>query len=150
MADPLAGMLLGPHVQLVTRVPRQGKADARAVIEETSDSGNQYKGRVVVLIDAYTQSEPEMLTASLKDYRRVTIVGERSRGALNGFTEGVPLPYRFGILAVPVNRSISPQGNEYEGVGIAPDIAVSNSISDYIAQQDTPLRTALKIPSNER
>lgn len=148
VADPLAGMILGPHIQLVTRVPRPGKADARAVIEETSDSGDPYDRTVVVLIDAYTQSEPEMLTAALKDYKRVTIVGERSRGALNGFTEAFPLPYRVGILAVPVNRSISPQGKEYEGVGIAPDVAVSNAVSDYVARQDAPLRIALTIASN--
>jgi tricorn protease len=148
IADPLGAMLLGPHVKLVTRVPRPGAADASTEVEETSGSGNTFHGRVVVLIDAFTQSEPEMLTAALKDYKRVTIVGERSGGALNGFTQAVPLPYRVGILVVPVNRSISPAGNEYEGVGIAPDIAISNTPSDYAAGQDAPLRVALRAASD--
>lgn len=29
-------------------------------------------------------------------------------------------------------------------VGIAPDIAISNAISDYVARQDAPLRIAFK------
>jgi C-terminal processing protease CtpA/Prc len=150
VADPLGAMLLGPHVKLETRVPRPGKPGARVEVEETADSGEAFRGRVVVLIDAFTSSGPEMLTAALKDYNRATIVGERSGGALNGFTEGVPLPYRVGILVVPVTRGISPKGKEYEGVGIAPDVVISNTLSDYAARRDAPLQAALTIAGKKR
>lgn len=140
-ADGLGGMLLGAGVKLVTRMTRTGTA----TVESTVDFGPVYKGRVVVLVDGMTASEPEMLTAALKEYGRVTVVGERTRGAFNGFTEGVPLPDHAGILVVPIDRGISPQGKEYEGIGVTPDVAVENSIRDYREGRDRAMETALRL-----
>lgn len=140
-ADGLGGMLLGAGVKLVTRVTRAGTE----TVEKTVDFGPVYKGRVVVLVNGETASEPEMLTAALKEYGRVTVVGERTRGAFNGFTEGVPLPDKAGILVVPIDRGISPQGKEYEGIGVTPDVAVEDSIRDFREGRDRAMETALRL-----
>lgn len=140
-ADGLGGMLLGPDVTLETRVTRGGAE----TVEKTSNSGPVYKGRVVVLVDGMTASEPEMLAAALKEYGRVTVVGERTRGAFNGYTEGVPLPDRAGILVVPIDTGVSPHGKEYEGVGVTPDVTARNSPRDYRMGRDRVLEAALRL-----
>jgi carboxyl-terminal processing protease len=140
-ADGLGGMLLGAGVKLATGVTRAGTE----TVENTVDFGPVYKGRVVVLVNGQTASEPEMLTAALKEYGRVTVVGTRTRGAFNGFTEGMGLPDGAGILVVPIDRGVSPQGKEYEGVGVTPDVTVENSIRDFRAGRDRAMETALRL-----
>lgn len=147
VSDLLGGMLLGPGVELVKRVPRSTLGNDNLIVEKTTDFGSIYRGRVVLLVDGETYSQPEMLAAALKDYRRVKIVGEQTRGALNGFTEGVPLPDHVGILVIPVNRGVSPYGKEYEGRGVPPDANLRNSTLNFIHGQDVVLQTAVKIAS---
>jgi len=144
----LGGLLLGPGVKLVTRVPRLPPPASPEIVERTANFGSIYKGRVFVLVDHGTQSQPEMLAAALQDYGRAKLIGERTRGALNGFTEAVPLPFRAGILEVPVNRSISPHGNEYEGAGVAPDIFLRNSAADFRAGRDAVLQYAVRVAAD--
>ena len=144
VADGLGGILMGTGVKLATRVTRAGTE----TVEKTGDFGPVYKGRVVVLVDGQTASEPEMLTAALKEYGRVTVVGERTRGAFNGSTEGIALPDHAGILVVPIDRGISPQGKEYEGVGVTPDVAVKNSIRDFRTGRDRAMETALRLAAH--
>lgn len=150
VSGPLGGFLLGPRVKLVTRVPRPDAVDAKPQVEQTADIGTVFKGKVVVLVDGVTQSEPEMLTAALKEYGRAVVIGQKTRGALNGFTEAMPLPDHVGIVAIPINRSISPKGREYEDIGIAPDRDIFNSVSDYQLGQDEVLREALQIAASNR
>jgi len=150
VADPLGGMLLGPHVELVTRVPRPDAMHAKREVEETTDVATAFKGKAVVITDAITQSEPEMLTAALKEYGRATVIGETTHGALNGLTAGMPLPDRVGILAIPINRSISPKGREYEGIGVAPNRHIANKRSDYQDGKDEVLSKALRIAASKR
>jgi len=147
VSDLLGGMLLGPDVELVRHVPRPTPANDKSIVEKTTDFGSIYKGRVVLLVDRETYSQPEMLAAALNDYGRVKIIGEQTRGALNGFTEGVPLPDHVGILVIPVNRGISPHGKEYEGHGVPPDVKLQNSTLNFNDGQDIVLQTAVKIAS---
>jgi C-terminal processing protease CtpA/Prc len=117
-------------------------------VEKTVDFGPVYKGRVVVLVNGQTASEPEMLTAALKEYGRVTVVGTRTRGAFNGFTEGMGLPDGAGILVVPIDRDVSPQGKEYEGVGVTPDVMAWNKARDYRMGRDRVLEAALRLAAH--
>jgi carboxyl-terminal processing protease len=143
-ADGLGGMLLGAGVKLATGVTRAGTE----TVEKTVDFGPVYKGRVVVLVNGQTASEPEMLTAALKEYGRVTVVGTRTRGAFNGFTEGMGLPDGAGILVVPIDRDVSPQGKEYEGVGVTPDVMAWNKARDYRMGRDRVLEAALRLAAH--
>lgn len=148
VADLLGGMLLGPGIRLVTRVPRPDAAHTKPLVEVTTDFRTIFKGKVVILIDHETQSEPEMLTAALLEYERVTAIGNSTSGALNGFTEAMALPDRVGIIAIPVNRSISPKGNEYEGKGVAPTFMNTDRISYYTSGRDRVLEEAVRMASN--
>ena len=144
--DVVGGMLLGPAVELSRQVPREVSATGKGVtVELTEDFGAVYKGTVILLVDGNTESGPETLAAALQEYGRAKIVGERTRGAFNGDTEAVDLPFDAGILVVPVDKGISPHGKEYEGVGIAPDVLAENSAEDFRAGRDTVLETARRL-----
>jgi C-terminal processing protease CtpA/Prc len=141
--DVVGGMLLGPGVELSRQVPRGASfSDKKVTVELTADFGAVYKGTVILLVDGNTESGPEALAAALQEYGRAKIVGERTRGAFNGYTEAVDLPFDAGILVVPVDKGISPHGKEYEGVGVVPDVLAENSVEDFRSGRDTVLETA--------
>ncbi len=80
-------------------------------------------GDVYVLTSATTFSAGEEFTNNLKVLKRATIVGETTGGGANpGY--GVRLAGPFGAF-VPTGRAVNPvTGTNWEGTGVAPDIAV--------------------------
>ena len=86
-----------------------------------------------------------MLSATLKEAGRGAIVGEKTAGAFNGYTEAVSLPNAFARFAVPYMRSVSPAGREYEGLGVDPDVLVRNGAADFIQHRDAVLDKALQL-----
>jgi retinol-binding protein 3 len=77
-----------------------------------------------VLTSNYTFSGAEEFTYNLKNMKRATIVGETTGGGAHPVAE-----HYFPTLAiemrVPYGRAINPiTGTNWEGVGVAPDIAV--------------------------
>jgi C-terminal processing protease CtpA/Prc len=81
---------------------------------------------VYVLTSTRTFSAAEEFTYNLKNLKRATIVGETTGGGAH--PGGVRrLTEHFGIW-LPTGRAINPiTGTNWEGVGIAPDIAVDPS-----------------------
>jgi C-terminal processing protease CtpA/Prc len=141
--DVIGGMLLGAGLELQRKVPRgMSPSDKRVTVEHTVASSSVYKGKVILLVDGNTESGPEVLAVALHEYSRAQIVGERTKGAFNGANEAMDLLFNAGILLVPVDRSVSPHGNEYEGVGIAPDVASRNSEADFQTGRDAVEATA--------
>ena len=139
----VGGMLLGPGVEVGKTIRRgESPSDKNARTERTSDFGAVYKGKVALLTDSNTESEPELLAAALQELGRAQIIGLRTRGALNGDMEGIDLPSNFGILVVPIDRGISPHGKEYEGIGVAPDVPSENSPADFQIGRDAVIETA--------
>lgn len=63
-----------------------------------------------------------------KDSGRATVVGETTQGSA-----GLPFIYDFhnGMsLRIAIKRNYFPDGSEFEGVGIKPDIEVQTTIDD--------------------
>jgi hypothetical protein len=79
--------------------------------------------KVYVLTGSATNSAAEHFALALQRTGRATLVGERTRGA-NHF--GGPVPLSGGLEAwVPIGRTYDPDtGEDWEGRGIEPDIAV--------------------------
>jgi C-terminal processing protease CtpA/Prc len=139
----VGGMLLGPNVELQKTVRReQSPLDKNVPSERTSDFGAVYKGKVILLTDGNTESSPEILAAALKEFGRAYLVGQTTRGAFNGYMEGLDLPFDFGILVIPIDRSVSPRGKEYEGIGVGPDLASRNSAADFERGRDAVIDAA--------
>lgn len=81
------------------------------------------KARVYVLTSGRTASAAEHFSLAMKASGRATLVGEVTASA-NHFGYGLDLPNGFEAF-VPVGRTYDPAtGKDWEGTGVAPDIAV--------------------------
>ncbi len=79
---------------------------------------------VYVLTSAATFSGGEQLAYDLQQITRATVVGERTKGGANA-REGFRLTDHLEAT-ISVARAVSPRtGGNWEGTGVAPDIAVS-------------------------
>jgi C-terminal processing protease CtpA/Prc len=99
---------------------------------------------VAVIANSNTESEPELLAATCKEYGRGRIFGERTPGAFHGPTLAIAVPDRLALFAVPYASSISPKGIDYEQRGIEPDEPVQNTAAGLAKAVDAPLAKALR------
>jgi carboxyl-terminal processing protease len=108
-----------------------------------SSSQPIFHGRLIILIDGGCISACEDLVEPFKDNGRATLVGEATQGSA-----GVPYTYDFhnGMsLKISVKREYFPDGSEFEGVGIKPDIEVHATIDDFRNGRDAVLEKALEL-----
>ncbi len=106
-----------------------------------------YRGRIVVLTDFACTSACEDFVMPLKYSGRATIVGERTRGS-----SGQPFLYDFGngmSFRISSRRMYFPDGSEFEGVGIAPDVEVRPSITDRRDGKDIVFERAVRLASEK-
>jgi hypothetical protein len=79
--------------------------------------------KVYLLVSNKTASAAEHFALALKSTGRATLIGEATAGA-NHFGGGQPINDHFGVW-MPVGRTYDIKtGKDWEGAGIAPDIAV--------------------------
>ena len=134
------GSLFLPPRTILSKITERGQSPS---VLQTAGTPLFPQTPLVVLIDGSSASASEILTGAFKDHHRATIVGEKSAGALGGSVT-VPLPDRTG-MSVTVERIMTPQGAQVEGVGIAPDVNVSLTVSDMVRGEDTQLQAALRV-----
>ena len=81
------------------------------------------RAKVYLLVSNKTASAAEHFALALKSTGRATLIGEPTAGA-NHFGGGKPINDHFGVW-MPVGRTYDIKtGKDWEGAGIAPDIAV--------------------------
>lgn len=93
-----------------------------------------FDGRVAVLIGPRTFSAGEDFVASFKLMRRGLLIGEPTAGST-----GQPLMFRLpggGRARICVKRDEFPDGTEFVGKGIAPDVLVKPTGADVRAGRD--------------
>ena len=105
--------------------------------------GETYLGPLVVLIGPGTNSAAEDFVVPLHAAGRATIVGEKSRGST-----GQPLRFSFldGKIRgrVCTKRDTYPDGREFVGVGIIPDVEINPAPADIAAGRDVVLEKAIE------
>ena len=102
--------------------------------------GRRYLGPLVVLTDAITHSSAEDFVIELQTGERARVVGERTAGgAGNGLSS--PLP-GGGTFTVSTFRATYPDGKEYVGLGIEPDLEVAPTRRDILNGTDPVLERA--------
>ncbi len=103
----------------------------------------RFAGRVAVLQGPACVSSTEGFLLMCAALPRVTRVGTPSRGA-----SGNPAPFEV-LPGVTVNvsrwRSLTPAGDCIEGVGVAPDVLVTDPPADAAADADPVLERALDL-----
>lgn len=109
------------------------------------DPEMHFKGPVIALISERSLSRPEMLTMIVKARGGNTkLIGRTTAGADGDVTQ-IPMvgnqSMRFVISGLGV---LYPDGGYTQGVGIAPDIEVPNSIDELISEKDVILDRALQ------
>ncbi len=113
----VADMFLDGGVVL-TQVDRDGHET-----EYTANPGGEATDiPLVVLVDKFSASGSEVLAGALRDHGRATLIGEQTfgKGSVNHLRE----LSNGGALYVTIARWLTPNGEQIEGVGLTPDIAV--------------------------
>ncbi len=87
-----------------------------------------HRGRLALLIDGMTGSAAEDFAMPFKDNGRAVLVGETTAGS-SGQPHRLDLGDRM-LAWIGAKRESFPDGAQFEGVGIAPDIAVETTPED--------------------
>lgn len=101
-------------------IVRQKARGADTVEIEVSGLGPLTQVETVVLVDRFTASEAEVLTAALMDNGRAVVFGETTYGKGMTVTQ-FPLS-DGGALQLATSRWYRPSGESVEGVGIEPTV----------------------------
>ena len=83
---------------------------------------------LVVLINGDSASASEIVAGALQDHHRAVLVGTRSFGKGSVQTE-IPLPGN-GAMLLTTARYYTPSGRSIQGLGILPDVPVSETRQD--------------------
>ncbi|MDH7476173.1 MAG: S41 family peptidase [Microgenomates group bacterium] len=123
--------------------------------ESTVENPREYRvernGRLidiplVVLVNKGSASAAEILAGALRDYRRATLVGEKTFGK-GSVQEALDLAGGAGIH-VTVAKWILPKGDWINSQGITPEIVVENRVSEgntLTKEDDNQLKKGLEI-----
>lgn len=113
----------------------------KSLILLTQGLGEQpFHGRIVVLINEWTNSAAEMVASFASENKLATIVGAQTAGTVLGarnFSVG-----KGYWLRIPVFGWLSSSGRAVEGLGVSPDTAVDPLLDLLESGQDTQLETA--------
>ncbi|MBO5779082.1 MAG: S41 family peptidase [Clostridia bacterium] len=92
---------------------------------DTEETDHTVDLPMAVLINGNTASAAELFTSCLRDYEKVTIVGEKSFGkGCMQYVYGLP---NGGALTLTTRMYSPPSGKNYDGKGITPHVAASLS-----------------------
>lgn len=114
------GYILPKDSTLIRITDAGGEVETRSATDE-----HTLDYPMAVLINEYTASAAELFTSCLRDYDKVEVVGVRSYG--KGCMQRLfPLP-NGGCVSITFRMYSPPIGENYDGVGINPDLTVELS-----------------------
>lgn len=117
--------------------------DGNEQVYRSKDGGIATDIPVVILMNQFSASGSEVLSAALHDNDRAQLVGEKSFGkgtvnVSNELSDG-------GQLYVSVAKWLTPDGVQIDGVGIRPDVEIQLSDEDIDLRRDVQLWKALDV-----
>jgi carboxyl-terminal processing protease len=108
-------------------------------------AGPRYSGPIYVLTSPSTCSAAEDFLIPLKMSKRITIVGEPTCGS-----SGQPLMFNVygasGRVCTKWDRF--PDGTEFVGVGVLPDVKAAKTKRDVVSSRDAVLESAIDLASH--
>jgi carboxyl-terminal processing protease len=116
--------------------------DESETVYNAKEGGEATQIPLVVLVNGYSASGSEVLSAALHDNGRATLIGEKTfgKGTVN---RSEKLSDDRGALFVTVARWLTPKRIGIDKVGITPDVEVTLTNEDVDAQRDTQLLSAI-------
>jgi len=113
----IADMLL-PEGLIVYTEDRAGRRE-----EQRSDAGG-LDVPMAVLVNGYSASASEILSAALQDYGKAVIVGEKTYG--KGLVQTIDTKFANGAgLKYTISTYYSPKGRNIQHEGVTPDITIA-------------------------
>jgi C-terminal processing protease CtpA/Prc/Flp pilus assembly protein TadD len=106
----------------------------------------RFTGPLAVLVGPWTFSAAEDFLVPLDASGRAVLVGRRTAGS-TGQPLTVVLP-GGGFLAVCTKRDVYPDGKEFVGFGIAPQVEVEPTREDIASGRDAALEAAVEVIRN--
>jgi carboxyl-terminal processing protease len=106
-----------------------------------------YAGRLILLTDRVCSCACEDFVMPFKYAKRATLVGETTAGTYS-LTRHVDYDNGMMLNIAAVHHTF-PDGSQFEGVGIVPDVAVETTPEDLRAGRDPVLAKALEIAKAE-
>ena len=103
---------------------------------------NPYLGPVIVLTSPFTVSAAEDFLVPLKASKRATLVGEKTAGST-----GMPLFVNVGggvQARICSKRDTYPDGSDFVGVGVIPDLEVHPTQKDIADERDAVLEAGIQ------
>lgn len=123
-----------------------GEFDFCGDMEVGKDNPNFYKGKVIIIINEYTQSQAEFTTMALRKAPNAQVIGSNSIGA-DGDVAVFNLP--GGIeTAISGIGIYNPDKSETQRVGVKPDIYVKPTIYGIKEGRDELMEKAIEIVKN--
>lgn len=106
------------------------------------ESTKRLTAPVVILTNHYTESAAEDFLIGADNQKHIIKIGEPTNGSSGQ-------PYRFdlpggGSARICIKKDMYPDGREFVGKGIQPDIRVTPTVKDYLENRDVVLEAALK------
>jgi len=144
----------GGYLNVVVDVAGRFIDEGQTVVIEESGKGEPkvYKASggkrfnnlpIAVLVNEGSASAAEILAGALKDNKLGTLVGKKTFG--KGLVQGISELGDGSALKITVAKWMTPNGNNINKDGIAPDVEVEFSVDDFKAGKDPQLDKALEI-----
>ncbi len=102
-----------------------------------------YKGKLVVLVNETSQSQAEYTAMAFKAGDNTTIVGSQTAGA-DGNVSGISLPGNLRTMISGIGVYY-PDGTQTQRIGIVPDVKVEPTVNGIKKGIDEVLEKAISI-----
>lgn len=123
-----------------------GEFDFCGDMEVGKDNLNFYKGKVIIIINEYTQSQAEFTTMALRNAPNAQVIGSNSIGADgNVAVFNLPGAIETAISGIGI---YNPDKSKTQRVGVKPDIYVKPTIHGIKEGRDELLEKAIEIIKN--
>ncbi len=103
----------------------------------------EYFGKVVILVNEYTQSRGEFTAQALRTIPGAKVVGSQTAGA-DGEVLNVVLPMNIKVQFT-INAIFDTQGKSMQGAGILPDVEVRPTVEGISAGRDEVLEKGVEV-----
>lgn len=118
----------------------------------TSDAENYIDIPIALLVNGSSASASEIVTAALMDFDYATVIGTTTYG--KGVYQQTWTMTDGSGIKITIGKFYSPDGYNYDGVGIEPDIVLeyenlAGEDADYAVETDNQIQKAIEVLTGE-
>jgi len=113
------------------------------LLGRSDDTAFHYDRPLIILLDTGCFSATDIFLGAFHGRRNVTLMGTRSGGG-SGRSRSEALPKSGLTIRMSTMASFRPNGQRYDGKGIAPDVEMAPILSDLLRSTDSGLDAAVK------